>query len=289
MLRSMLFLIGGLLGGWLLASWWSPASESVSSDVGTSATSGGSVGARTAALESALASEREQRLELAAGLGALEDAVARLEQAPAAGATPIRERTAGRDDAAGRDSRSDSEDGPFTERVTRVRERRAASSEERRAERLTDAGFAPDRAEWIVRREAELRMTELQAQYEARRGGEPLDGALEDRAAVLRTELGETDYERYLEATGRPTSVAVRNVLAGSPAEQAGLEPGDRLVAYGGQRVYGVGELNDLTIEGAAGAPVTVDVVRDGQTIQLVIPRGPLGITGGGRFGRRGR
>jgi hypothetical protein len=32
---------------------------------------------------------------------------------------------------------------------------------------------------------------------------------------------------------------------------------------------------------------VTVSVRRDGQTVQLTMPRGPIGITGGGGF--RGR
>ena len=36
-----------------------------------------------------------------------------------------------------------------------------------RAERLTAQGFAPDRAEWIIRRTEELRMQALQAQYDA--------------------------------------------------------------------------------------------------------------------------
>ena len=55
---------------------------------------------------------------------------------------------------------------------------------------------------------------------------------------------------------------------------------------YAGQRVFNVGELNNLTFEGTPGESVVVDVVRDGQQLQLVVPRGPIGI-GGGPF-RRG-
>jgi hypothetical protein len=47
-----------------------------------------------------------------------------------------------------------------------------------------------------------------------------------------------------------------------------------------------MGELNALILEGQPGAPVTVDVLRDGQPMQVVMPRGPLGIAGRG-FGRR--
>ena len=101
----------------------------------------------------------------------------------------------------------------------------------------------------------------------------------------MRTELGEADYERYRAAMGQPTSVGVADVLASSPAERAGLMPGDEIVAYGGKRVFDVGELNALTLEGTAGESVVLDVRRDGQNVQLVMPRGPIGITGGFRGG----
>ena len=76
-------------------------------------------------------------------------------------------------------------------------------------------------------------------------------------------------------------------MLASSPAEQAGLKPGDQVVSYDGQRVFDMRDLNALTLKGNAGEPVVVDVQRDGQSVQLVLPRGPVGILGGGgRFGR---
>jgi S1-C subfamily serine protease len=104
---------------------------------------------------------------------------------------------------------------------------------------------------------------------------------------TLRAELGDTDYERYLQADGRPTAVPVRDVLASSPAERSGLQPGDEIVAYAGQRVFGMSELNSLTLEGTPGESVIVDVRRAGQNVQLVLPRGPIGIVGGGFRGLR--
>jgi serine protease Do len=85
--------------------------------------------------------------------------------------------------------------------------------------------------------------------------------------------------------------VNVQSVLASSPAERVGLRPGDEILAYNGKRVFDARELNALTLEGTAGESVVVDVRRDGQPLQLVLPRGPLGITGGFRgppvpFGR---
>ena len=146
-------------------------------------------------------------------------------------------------------------------------------------ELLVAGGFPPDRAEWIYRRTQELRMQTLQAQYDARREGRPLDPDSQER--TLRTELGDADYERYLTAFNRPTSVSVQSVLASSPAERVGLKPGDEIVGYGGQRVFDVRDLNALTLEGTAGESVVVEVRRNGLPLQLVLPRGPLGITGG--------
>jgi hypothetical protein len=150
-------------------------------------------------------------------------------------------------------------------------------------EALVAAGFAPDRAAWIDRRTSELRMQALQAQYDAQRQGKPFDPVQAQRGdATLRTELGDADYERYLSATGRPTSVGVQGVLASSPAERAGLRQGDEVVAYDGKRVFDLRDLNSLTFEGTAGESVAVTVRREGQTVHLTMPRGPIGIVGGG-------
>jgi S1-C subfamily serine protease len=126
-------------------------------------------------------------------------------------------------------------------------------------------------------------MEALQAQYDAARGiaaPEPLSNF--PRANALRDELGDADYERYLEALNRPTSVGVRDVLASSPAEKAGLQPGDQVTAFGGKRVFDMSDLNRLVLEGEPGQMVAIDVLRDGQPVQLYVPRGPIGITGGG-------
>jgi S1-C subfamily serine protease len=160
-------------------------------------------------------------------------------------------------------------------------------AERRTLDQLVAAGFAPDRAEWINRRSQELRMESLQAQYDASREGRPVEPAVALAGErTLRTELGDTDYERYLTALDRPTSVGVRDVLASSPAENSGLRSGDEIVAYDGQRVFDMRELNALTLEGTPGESVVVQVRRDGQNVQLVMPRGPIGILGGGFRGR---
>ena len=106
---------------------------------------------------------------------------------------------------------------------------------------------------------------------------------------MLRTELGHQDYERFLSAQGRSTSVNLMGVLASSPAERAGLQAGDEIVSYNGKRVFDTQELNELTLGGTSGtSSVVVDVRRNGQSMQIVLPPGPIGIWGGAGPGFRG-
>lgn len=172
------------------------------------------------------------------------------------------------------------------DRVSEVdRLRRIVAFPDGRIGALIEAGFTRVRAEQIDRLLEENRVAAMQARYEAaRRGESPPQGNAEieelfDEDSMLRSELGDADYERYLAAMGRPTEVLVIDVLTSSAAEQAGMVEGDRIVAYDGQRVFDIRELLELPIQGEPGAPVMVDILRDGQPMQLVLPRGPLGIS----------
>ncbi len=154
-----------------------------------------------------------------------------------------------------------------------------------RSEQLVAAGFAPDRAAWIEQRESQLQLELLEARYEAQRNGDYDDyrRMRESSTDVLRDELGPNDYERYLEGIGRPTTITVSSVMDGSPAQNAGLRPGDEIVSYAGNRTYSMTDLNQATLEGQAGQTVLVDIVRDGVPMQVALPRGAVGITGGRR------
>jgi PDZ domain len=154
--------------------------------------------------------------------------------------------------------------------------------------RLLEAGFAPGQAESIAQRESELQMETLRARYEAERTGELMDFYQSRTVAsdALRAELGDADYERYLDATARSTSVSVSSVLESSPAQRAGLKPGDEIVRYDGERIFSMSDLTRATMQGQPGEQVPVDVLRDGVTMQMVLPRGPIGISGGRRFSR---
>ena len=279
MLKTVLLVVAGLTAGLAIAFGLRPSSEpSVEAEVSSgtavvtrSDVNSGKAEARLEALEDAFAAEVDQRV-------ALEARVAELSaQLEALGEVPKR----------GPGARENSGPGPdpaIAEQRARVRREAAATPEERQRlaiDRLVAAGFAPDRAEWLNRRIQELRMQAMQSQYEAKREGRPAPpDNLE--ATTLRAELGDQDYERFLTAQGRSTSVNIMGVLASSPAERAGLQQGDEIVSYDGKRVFDVQELNELTLGGTSGESVVVDVRRDGQNLQLVLPRGPIGVWGGG-------
>jgi len=166
----------------------------------------------------------------------------------------------------------------FRETFQQRREQRF--SPEARTQSLLEAGFSPDRAALIVQREAELQMEALQARFQAGQTGQRQGpgGSIASASSMLRAEIGDSEYEMYLEASNRPTSVGVSSVMQASPAQSAGLQSGDRIVSYDGQRVFNVLDLNAQTMQGTPGQSVLVDIERDGIPMQIVLPRGPLGI-----------
>lgn len=176
----------------------------------------------------------------------------------------------------------DNEESPGVTRRSRVGWR---SSTEYQVQRLVAAGFSEDRAGWIARREQQQQMALLEARHEARRNDtfDDYNDVVQAERDAFRRDLGEADYERYLDGMGRPTSVVVSGVMDTSPAQHAGLLPGDRIVSYGGTRIYSMSDLNRATLAGNDGETVYVQIERDGMPMQIALPRGPLGIMGGGR------
>ena len=163
--------------------------------------------------------------------------------------------------------------------------RRRGDSEEDRVERLVKAGFLPSQALWIAQREQELQMDALQLRFDAERSGNRGDW-YRNRNMVgetLRDELGDADYERYLEANNRSTSISVSSIIESSPAHVAGLQRGDEILRYDGARVFSMTDLTRQTMEGNPGETVVVDIMRNGSLMQVVLPRGPVGVTGGRR------
>jgi TolA-binding protein len=225
---------------------------------------------RIRALEAAISEEREARQLLEEELMLLFAEIERLEGS--------REEMTENREARGRVE---------TSAVERTQQARADRSAAGGRDAMIEAGLTPERVDWILRREEEMRFESMQARFDARNSDEPRNpfDARFNPEAMLRAEIGDADYERYLEANNRPTSARVGNVLASSPGERAGLQPGDQIVGYDGTRVFSSGDLIQQTMQGGEGS-VVVDVIRDGAPMQVVLPRGPIGIEIG-RFGGR--
>jgi hypothetical protein len=163
--------------------------------------------------------------------------------------------------------------------------RRRSGGSSGREERLAAAGFTPEDVAYFRQRQAEDQMRGIEFDDRARREGwigtpryaEEL-AKLPSGGDTLRAELGDDKYDRYLYASGMPNRIAVSNVIQTSPAEAAGLRRGDIIMRYGGEKVYSSQQLTELRSAGERGAPVAVDIIRDGQSMRITMPRGPMGI-----------
>lgn len=263
-------LVAGLaLGAWLMTDRTAdePA-ELPRSMTGDSATA--VLEERLLSLEQLLADERDARLDLEDRFQELIDAAERDTASAEAGEA---------DD--GRDRQPTNGTGP---RRSRDFASMMRNFEERRLSRLMDGGFSEDEARRILQKESEAEYQAMQMAWEAQRSGERVDllASLNDPQALLRAELGDSDYERLLAAQGQPTSVQVTRVLDGSPGNAAGLQPGDQLISYDGNRVFSVADLREQTMQGEPGQDIVIEIDRDGVRMQLSVPRGPVGITGSG-------
>ena len=266
-----------LVAGLAVGAW-------LANDDDTGATGTPAVGAmdrqaldeRILSLEQLIAEERQARLALEQQVMTLTETT---EQLLASTLSPVPE---GAEDAARSERRTPAEPRRMRDFVSLMQR-----FEERRLGSLVNGGFSEDEARRILRQESEAEFSAMQESWEAHRQGEPVDPMQSMLASqdLLRAELGDAEYERYLAAIGQPTSVQVTRVLDGSPASSIGLEAGDQIVSYDGTRVFDVADLRRLTLEGQPGEDVVIEIDRDGVRMQLSVPRGPVGISGsGGRW-----
>ena len=79
------------------------------------------------------------------------------------------------------------------------------------------------------------------------------------------------------------TGVVLRNILPGSPAEKAGLKPGDILIAFNGKPIQGPRALVRQLASTAVGAKVEIKVLRDQkeQLISVTLEEQPTGFKPG--------
>jgi C-terminal processing protease CtpA/Prc len=103
--------------------------------------------------------------------------------------------------------------------------------------------------------------------------------ALGDAAYGLKQEFGEEVYDQYLYASGRPNRVVVREIINGSVAQSAGLQPGDIITRYADELIYSMNDLRQATTRGTSGESILLEYMRDDQPYSATITRGPLGIS----------
>lgn len=149
---------------------------------------------------------------------------------------------------------------------------------------LERAGFSEAEYGQIQATRDRLRLQRLQLRDKAIREGwfrsEAWSRQLEeiDPDGELRESLGDERFDEYLLATGRNNRVKIEELVTGSAAVQAGLKAGDLLYRYADSRVFSSSELRSLTTGGQAGENTAVTVLRNGEFVDLSIPRGPLGV-----------
>ncbi len=166
----------------------------------------------------------------------------------------------------------------------------ARRSRQNDAEALIAAGFDPDEADYLANRWGQQQMDLLYLRDQAIREGW-LDTPRYDQAAQglrsgsdsIREELGPEAYDRFLFATGRNNRVVLNSIIDSSPAQAIGLQPGDKVLSYDGNRIFSFNDLRTATSTGEPGAPVLIEIDRNGDRLELEIARGPIGVTLGGR------
>ena len=153
-------------------------------------------------------------------------------------------------------------------------------------ESLLAAGLDPQSIDELARRRDGFELERLQlidrASREGWRDSERFDReieTLEENRPDLREELGDEAYDRYLYEQGGGNRVGVASVMSGSVAEQAGLQSGDVIVSYAGERVFRLRDLQSATRAGSYGEPVQLSVRRDGEVVAVEVVRGPLGVS----------
>ena len=163
---------------------------------------------------------------------------------------------------------------------------------ENQIRQLTDAGFSPERAAFIVDKQERIQYEQMQFSYEYHH----LQDKRSDRARelqqklqtysnprrVFEQELSSTEFEQYLEAFGGRTEMEIGDLLESAPAYEAGLRPGDKIIRYNNQRVFHMGDLRTQVYQAKPGESVAVEIQRKGSSAPetIYLPAGPLGIRG---------
>ncbi|MDG2304034.1 MAG: PDZ domain-containing protein [Candidatus Binatia bacterium] len=222
--------------------------------------------ARIRELADAVEREKEERLSLAAEVASLKNELARVQ---ASGGTRQVAHASASHAAAARDK----VDGARARRrgldvdalvVAGFDEATVREFKEDADQRELDRLYLRD----IASREGWLNSQRFREETEALR----VDGP------STRDEYGDEFYDWMLYTTGHQNRVEVADVMGGSAAADVGVQPGDYVISYDGQRIFSPSDLRDATVGGEVGELTPVEIIRNGRRTRLMIPRGPLGV-----------
>lgn len=151
--------------------------------------------------------------------------------------------------------------------------------------RMREIGMSESNQQLVTDRLAEYDLASLYLRDTAKREGWHGTQRYQDELSKinndgrnLRTELGDDAYDQYLFASEQPNRVEVISVIPGSQAEAAGVQAGDWIVSYAGERIFSPGRLQQATGQGNPGESVLLGISRNNSPLGLVLPRGPIGV-----------
>jgi serine protease Do len=93
-----------------------------------------------------------------------------------------------------------------------------------------------------------------------------------DRAGYLGVRLVDIDPEHAKQLKlNEERGVEVKAIMEGSPADKAGMQPGDVILSYNGEQILGAQQLSRLVQETPPGRHVKVQYWREGKTLSAVV------------------
>lgn len=104
----------------------------------------------------------------------------------------------------------------------------------------------------------------------------PIVESIIENGYIIKPYIGVTvsDVSQESQSYGLPQGAAVRSVIEGGPAAEAGLQEGDIITSVDGEAISGSSELVTRVKAAAAGDVMQLEVYRQGQTMQLTLTIG---------------